>query len=439
MIKKILRQALTMMKQHRLFTSIYIAGTALSVTMIMITFAVLYIKFAPIYPEENRERTLIIKDISFKEKDGDQWIQRNCSPKLATIIKGNCKHLDEVCCTGGGYTAFTTPVTTIDNKKRLKLPAKYVDAPFWRIYNFDFIDGRPFNDEEEKSLSPMVVISRSLAMELFADSKVAGQQIIINGNNYIVAGVVEDVTSITPNTSASMYMPMSLKPEENVYLDKEHATNTLLGSCKIYATAKSASEREALKKEIENVIERINESNEKYTHRIESIDTHIEHIYGKDALRKFLTEIVIMIAAFLLIPALNLGNMIFSRMENRMVEFGVSKAYGATNKSIALQILCENMILTLIGGTLGLLLSIAIVNCTEEWIIHLYDTSELISQDMYYRRMMGTPQLPVASLFNVPLFIATLLLCMVINIVSAFIPLVAALRHSIVYSLNKRK
>ena len=103
-----------MMKQHRLFTSIYIAGTALSVTMIMITFAVLYIKFAPIYPEENRERTLIIKDISFKEKDGDQWKQRNCSPKLATIIKENCKHLDEVCCTGGGYTAFTTPVTTID-------------------------------------------------------------------------------------------------------------------------------------------------------------------------------------------------------------------------------------------------------------------------------------------------------------------------------------
>ena len=146
-----------------------------------------------------------------------------------------------------------------------------------------------------------------------------------------------------------------------------------------------------------------------------------------------------MIAAFLLIPALNLGNMIFSRMENRMVEFGVSKAYGATNKSIALQILCENMILTLIGGTLGLLLSIAIVNCTEEWIIHLYDTSELISQDMYYRKMMGTPQLPVASLFNVPLFIATLLLCMVINIVSAFIPLAASLRHSIVYSLNKRK
>ena len=78
-----------MMKQQKLFTSIYITGTALSMTMIMITFAVLYIKFAPLYPEENRDRTLIIKNISFKEKDEEQWIQRHCSSKLATIIKEN--------------------------------------------------------------------------------------------------------------------------------------------------------------------------------------------------------------------------------------------------------------------------------------------------------------------------------------------------------------
>ena len=45
-----------MMKQHRLFTGIYIAGTTLSVKMIMITFGVLYIKFGPIYPEGKRDR-----------------------------------------------------------------------------------------------------------------------------------------------------------------------------------------------------------------------------------------------------------------------------------------------------------------------------------------------------------------------------------------------
>ena len=439
MIKQALRQAWTMMKQHKLFTGIYIAGTALSVTMIMITFAVLYIKFAPIYPEENRDRMLILPNLASKEKESEQWAQRHFSPAFSTLIKENCKHLDEVCCKSGSYYDFSTPVTTSDNKKRLKRPAAYVDAPFWRVFDFYFIDGRSFNDDEEKKMTPMVVVSRSLATELFSTTKVAGEQIIVNGKNLTIVGVVEDVTSITPETSASMYIPISMRPKEELYLDKKQMENTLLGNCRIYATAKSVGERDALKKEIENLVTRINADNEKRAYKIDNINTTIEQIYNSDALRKFLTEIIIMISAFLLIPALNLGNMIFSRMENRMVEFGVRKAYGATNKSIAGHILCENMLLTLIGGTLGLLLSIAIVYCTEEWIIYLYDTEEQISLSMYNTQKMGTPQLPTASLFNVPLFIATLLLCMAINIVSAFIPLVASLRHSIIYSLNKRK
>lgn len=88
MIKQTLRQAWTMMKQHRLFTGIYIAGTALSVTMIMITFAVLYIKFAPLYPEENRERMLVMTHIYCRglntRYDNHAF---HCSPKLAELIK----------------------------------------------------------------------------------------------------------------------------------------------------------------------------------------------------------------------------------------------------------------------------------------------------------------------------------------------------------------
>ena len=85
MIKQTLNQAWTMMKQHKLFTGIYIAGTALSVTMIMITFAVLYIKFAPIYPEENRDRMLILPNLASKENESEQWAQRHFSPAFSTL------------------------------------------------------------------------------------------------------------------------------------------------------------------------------------------------------------------------------------------------------------------------------------------------------------------------------------------------------------------
>ena len=46
------------MRQNKLFTSIYVAGTALAIATTMIMAIVYYVKIAPIYPEVNRNRTL---------------------------------------------------------------------------------------------------------------------------------------------------------------------------------------------------------------------------------------------------------------------------------------------------------------------------------------------------------------------------------------------
>ena len=58
-----------MMKQQRLFTGIYIAGTALSIAMAMTIFVILYIKLGPLYPEENRDRMVYTNGIHLHDKD----------------------------------------------------------------------------------------------------------------------------------------------------------------------------------------------------------------------------------------------------------------------------------------------------------------------------------------------------------------------------------
>ena len=437
MIKQHLRQAWTMMKQQKLFTSIYIAGTALSVTMIMITFAVLYIKFAPIYPEENRDRMLIIPTIYCQEKGKEEKTGRHCSLKVAELIKRNSEQLDEICCTYSGYETFTTPVATDGNHKKYEVPAKYVDESFWKVFTFRFIDGSPFGEKEIKEKRAAAVISRSTAMQLFEATEVTGKDITILGKRFTICGVVEDATSITPLTSASIYIALGHESDRS-YLSEEEKKNTLMGQYRIYATAKRTSDKNKLENEINNIIERYNADDAKYIHEA-VVNTLIEQTYKDDSLKKFITEIILIVAAFLLIPALNLSNMIASRMENRMVEFGVRKSYGATNICIARQVLWENMLLTFAGGLLGLLLSIVVVSNADEWILYLFDSGESVRNYLYDMKRLGTPQLPFAMLFNVPLFVCTLLLCTMINILSAFIPLAASLRHSIVYSLNKRK
>ena len=64
----------------------------------------------------------------------------------------------------------------------------------------------------------------------------------------------------------------------------------------------------------------------------------------------------LIVLAFLFIPAMNLSGMMSSRMDERLSELGVRKTYGATNMRLIGQVLWENLLLTCIGGLLGLLI-----------------------------------------------------------------------------------
>jgi hypothetical protein len=96
MIKTYLKQAWAMMKQNRLFTSIYVAGTALSVAFTMILFIIYYVKFAPIYPEYNRNRTLVINNLRTETNGGNNWsCNAGVSSKMIGLLK-DLKHLDKM-------------------------------------------------------------------------------------------------------------------------------------------------------------------------------------------------------------------------------------------------------------------------------------------------------------------------------------------------------
>ena len=57
---------------------------------------------------------------------------------------------------------------------------------------------------------------------------------------------------------------------------------------------------------------------------------------------------------FMLLPAINLINITVSRILERSSEIGVRKAFGASSMTLIGQFVVENVILTLVGGVLGL-------------------------------------------------------------------------------------
>ena len=60
MIKTYFKQAIELMRQDRLFSTLYITGTGLAIAMTVIMAVIYYVKLAPVYPEENRSNTLYL-------------------------------------------------------------------------------------------------------------------------------------------------------------------------------------------------------------------------------------------------------------------------------------------------------------------------------------------------------------------------------------------
>ena len=73
----------------------------------------------------------------------------------------------------------------------------------------------------------------------------------------------------------------------------------------------------------------------------------------------------------LLVPAVSLSGMADSRMERRLGELGVRRAFGAPKGALIGQVLMENFLYTLLGGLVGLLFSFLLVTFASSWVFKI--------------------------------------------------------------------
>jgi ABC-type antimicrobial peptide transport system permease subunit len=139
-----------------------------------------------------------------------------------------------------------------------------------------------------------------------------------------------------------------------------------------------------------------------------------------------------MLLALLFIPAMNLCGMISSRMDERLSEMGLRKAYGATNGSLIGQVLTENLLLTFIGGLSGLALAYLITLVGGEVILNLLDENVTLFTNV-------PTKINMEMLINLPLFLTVFGICLLLNLISALVPTLLALRHPIIYSIQTKR
>ena len=120
-------------------------------------------------------------------------------------------------------------------------------------------------------------------------------------------------------------------------------------------------------------------------------------------------------------------------MESRLAEMGVRKSFGAGRGKLLGQVMWENLLLTLLGGLLGLIVAWLFIYVGREWVFTLLDDyPEAIPQG-------ANAYVSGEMLFAPAVFACALLLCVVLNLLSALVPAWLSLRKPIVNSLYERR
>lgn len=431
MLKNYFKQAWTLMRQNRLFTGIYVVGTGLSIALVMTLFIIFYVKFGPVYPEYNRDRTLVLKPIKRYPKDKpENWnINGGVAYYVVDQMLPGLPHVEQV---AGSVPLESCQVSATDVKP-FKVFPRYANGAFWQVFSFRFLEGNPFTQEDVEAKTPVAVLSRSTAKRLFATDKgVAGRHFALNGRDYRVCGVVTDVSNATPDTAGDLWLPLL----NAAGISKEPGVWGLLGSVHACLLVDDTKNLETVRSEVQDVFRRYSLQDKDYEYDLMDqpdpywLSTFRQEVDKTPDTRELAKDFLYILLALLFIPALNLSGMISSRMDSRIAELGIRKAYGATRRRLLEQVLCENLLLTLLGGLAGLLFSYLIVLTASDWILTLFDKGI----DTEFPTSV-TPEM----LFNPAVFGCALAVCVVLNVTSALVPALGAIRHPIMESLNMKR
>ena len=412
------KQSLLMLKQNKFISAIAIIGTALAIMMIMTIIVADEIKGISSTPEINRERTLHINYQVKKDTTKNSWQSGTLS---YDVVKDYLYPLKT--------PRYVSAVNSVDPKRPSTLVSRegsseiinagqrLTDATYWKIFSFSFIKGRPFNEGEFNSGISVAVVSETLAKKAFKGETALGQTILVNFKPYRIIGIVKDVSPVFKRAYGDLWVPYSSLKKENLYFD-------------VVIMAEKTSDFAAITAEVRNMEKKYNIENVPWTLFMKGpLDNQFyqKDIWGNSVedITKSITiqnrKMIFILLILLLIPAINLSGLSLSRMKKRTEEIGIRKAFGAKRYTILIQVLFENLITSLIGGVIGLILSYVVVFRMRDWLLDIPSGSTI----------------PVNTLISIPVLLAVFAVCLVINLLSTGIPAYRASRMKIINSLNQ--
>jgi len=364
MLKNYFKIAIAVLRRRKFFTFISLFGISFTLTILMVATAFMDKLVSADYPDLKRERSLYLTSIELKNtKEG--WMNRSqLSFNFLDTYVGTLKVPEKM-----AISTTSTPTNTYVNNKKIAVDYKYTNAAFWEVMEFAFVEGKPYNKTQIDQAQHVAVISEDLKNEYFGDSSpVVGKYIEADNVRYKVIGVVKDVSKTLVNVYGNLYLPYTVS--KGAYKNTE-----LMGGYTAVLLAKSKEDIPKMEQEYNQMLKKVPFDRKQFDRLYCRADTYLASFtrgyYGNDTnsgVGKLMWRLGLIVFIFLLLPTINLVNINITRIMERSSEIGVRKAFGASSKTLVYQFIIENIILTFIGGLIGVILSVVAM-----WLINEAD------------------------------------------------------------------
>lgn len=425
------------------FTALYIGGVAFAVAFTMVYAIIYYVNLAPLYPEYKRADTSYIRYIQIRNDSTTNTNGGTISKKFIDDFIAGSENI-EYCSISQPAFGQTSQISTKGNVGFKGVP-KLTDQNFFRLYDYEFLAGRPFGDVEMDAEKPyFTIVTNDVAERAFgsADNAV-GQEILIDYEPYRVVGVVRRGTPVAYTSYADCFIPYTILGTS--VFKESGSLKDYLGPLAACIKFRDGKQRERFMEEFNAKVSRAKDS-DGFKIQKAQVRSHFENVLGGNSvnslialddadneipLKNIIKSLLTILFILLIVPAINISGMIGGQMDRRMAEIGVRRSFGATRGELTRRVMFENFVLTLAGGMVGFIFAWIIVTLCRRWMLQLLVSSW---------EVLDAPVDISAELLFAPLiFLSALLLCLMLNLLSAYIPVRFALRRPIVNSLNTKR
>ncbi|UCG28121.1 MAG: ABC transporter permease, partial [Bacteroidales bacterium] len=258
-------------------------------------------------------------------------------------------------------TRFRYPVTgyyQYDGKSFFDQSISYADSTLFGMFTFELTSGNP----ETCLCEPYsVVLTEETALRIFGEQEPIGEQLVLNGENYIVTGLVKTPPVKSHIRFTSIISFSTLYKDSRFHMDWNGGWQYFT-----YIKLFDASEIETLEARMPDFMYRhINRIYEEAGSSLQPIfqplftihmDPEINSGFGPGG---SISNILIFsaIALFIImIASINFMNLSTARASTRAKEVGIRKVVGADRKKIILQFFSESILMSLFGLILAMIL-----------------------------------------------------------------------------------